>query len=279
MVEIALWQAALLGIVQGLTEFLPISSSGHLILVPALFGWADSLLGRLDFTVALHVGTLLALVAVFWNDWLRLGRAALVSVARRSLHDPDARLAWLIALGTVPGAVAGAAFESLVEAAFRSPASVAVMLVAVGLLMAAADRWALRLRDERSLGTRSALAIGLAQAAAIIPGVSRSGITIAVGLMLGLTRPAAARFSFLLSAPIIAGAALKQAMDLARAGGIAAADLSAYGIGILAAAVSGFAAIKWLLGYLSRGGLMPFVIYRLALGAAILIATGTGALR
>lgn len=268
--QIEIWQAALLGVVQGLTEFLPISSAGHLILVPALLGWVDSPLTRLDFTVALHLGTLAALLAVFAADWIRLARAGLIAVLRRSLADADARLALLIVLATIPGALAGALFEQAIEAALRAPVTVGVSMVAVGLVIGAADRWSLRLRDERSLRPPGALAVGIGQAFAIIPGVSRSGITMAVGLALGLTRPAAARFSFLLSAPIIAGAALKESYNLLRAGGLASTELTAYAVGIGAAAISGFMAIRWLLSYLARGSLMPFVVYRLVVGTVVI---------
>jgi undecaprenyl-diphosphatase len=275
-VQIELWQAALLGVVQGLTEFLPVSSAGHLILVPALLGWGDSPLTRLEFTVALHLGTLLALLGVFWRDWLRLVRAFLLALGRRSFADPDARLAILIALGTIPGALAGAAFAKTIEATLRSPVIVGVMMVSVGLLLWAADHWSTRLHDETSLRAPGALAIGVAQAIAIIPGVSRSGITIATGLLLGLTRPAAARFSFLLSAPIIIGAGLKEGWDVAKAGGLAVADPIAYAVGIAAAAISGFMAIRWLLRYLGRGSLAPFVVYRIAVGLAVIALAVSG---
>lgn len=274
--QIELWQAALLGVVQGVTEFLPISSAGHLILVPALLGWPDSPLTRLDFTVALHVGTLIALVAVFWSDWISLGRAVLVAAGRRSLGDPRARLALLIVLATIPAALAGVFLERAVEAALRSPTTVGIMMCGVGLLMGAADRWSLRLRDELSLGPLGALGIGVGQAIAIIPGVSRSGITIAGGLAFGLTRTAAARFSFLMSAPVVAGAALKQGVDLAQGGGLNLIDLTAYSVGVGAAAVSGFVAIRWLLGYLGRRSLTPFVVYRLVVGGAVILLAAGG---
>ena len=276
--SIDLWQAALLGVVQGLTEFLPISSAGHLILAPALLGWGDSPLTRLDFTVALHIGTLIALLVVFWADFLGLLEALVLAVLHRSLADPNVRLALLIALATIPGALAGAFFERAIEASLRSPATGGVMMVSIGLLMGAADRWSLRHRDEQSLRPIGALAVGMAQAMAIVPGVSRSGITIAVGLALGLTRSAAARFSFLLSAPIVAGAAIKEGLDLARGGGLNNSELTAYAVGIGAAAVSGFLAIRWLLAYLARGSLAPFVIYRLLVGGTVIVLAFGGRL-
>jgi undecaprenyl-diphosphatase len=164
----------------------------------------------------------------------------------------------------------------VVEEALRSPVIVGIAMVTIGLVLAAADRLSLRLRDETSLRPGGALAIGVGQALALVPGVSRSGITIAVGLLLGLTRPAAARFSFLLSAPVIFGAGLKEGFDMTRAGGLPAGDPSYYFVGIAAAGISGILAIRWLLGYLARGSLMPFVVYRLIVGVAVIALGVTG---
>lgn len=272
---VELGQAVLLGVVQGFSEFLPISSAGHLILVPMVLGWNESPLTRLEFTVALHSGTLLALLGVFWRDWVRLAIAAGTSLFHRSLAQPDARLAWLIGLATVPGAVAGLLVEPFVESALRSPTVVGAMMVGIGIVLGVADRWSRKSMDERSVGVRGALAIGLGQALALVPGVSRSGITIAVGLGLGLTRAAAARFSFLLSAPIIAGAAAKEAVDLVR-GGLAESEIAAYVVGIAAAAAAGYIAIRWLLAYLARGSLLPFVAYRVAVGLTVLVLASAG---
>lgn len=255
--------------VQGLSEFLPISSAGHLILVPAILGWTDSPLTSLEFTVALHAGTLVALLAVFWRDWTRLGVAAATAVLRLSVGAPESRLAWSIVVGTIPAAVVGILIEPLVESRLRSPAVVGAMMVGIALVLAVADRWSRQSRDEWSLGIGGALSIGFAQALALVPGVSRSGITIAAGLGLGLTRAAAARFSFLLSAPIIAGADAKQALDLLRTD-LTGGNFAAYAVGIAAAAISGYAAIRWLLAYLARGSLMPFVLYRLGVGLVVL---------
>lgn len=263
-------QAVVLGLVQGTTEFLPISSTGHLILVPALLGWADSPLNELEFAVALHLGTLAALLGAFWRQWLVLVAAALESVRVRSLSDPRARLAWLLAAATVPGAAAGVLLETIVETALRSPAVVGLSLLGGGLLLGAADRWSSRQREESSLSLPEALAVGLGQALALVPGVSRSGMTMTMGLAFGLSREAAARFSFLLSAPIIAGAGAKQALDLWERG-IAASELSAYALGIAAAALSGYLAIRWLLAYVARHSLLPFVVYRVVAGAAVIV--------
>lgn len=271
------WQAALLGVVQGLTEFLPISSTGHLILVPALLGWRGGLVDSLQFDVALHLGTLVALLAVFWRDWLILAGAALRSLARRSLADSQARLAWLIVLGTIPGVIAGVLLQKQVETTLRSPVVIGVTMVLVGLLLALLDRSARQTRDEYSLGAFGAFAVGVGQALALIPGVSRSGSTIATGLGLGLTRASAARFSFLLSTPIVAGALVKEGVDVARQG-IGAGEAPVFAVGILAAAISGYACIRFLLAYLRRRSLMPFVIYRVVAGAGVLILAANGRL-
>jgi len=270
-----LWQAALLGVVQGLTEFLPVSSTGHLILVPALFGWRGGIVDSLQFDVALHLGTLVALLAVFWRDWLTLAGAALRSLARRSLADPQARLGWLIVLATIPGVVAGLFLEKQVETTLRSPLVVGVAMMLVALLLAVLDRIGRQTRDEYSLGAAGAVAVGVGQALALIPGVSRSGSTIATGLGLGLTRASAARFSFLLSTPIIAGALAKEALDVARQG-IGGSEAPVFAVGILTAGVSGYACIRFLLAYLRTHSLLPFVIYRLIAGGGVIVLAMIG---
>jgi undecaprenyl-diphosphatase len=264
-----LWQAAVLGVVQGLTEFLPVSSTGHLILVPALFGWHGGVIDSLQFDVALHLGTLVALLAVFWRDWLTLIVAALGSIARRSLADRQARLAWLIVLGTIPGALAGALLQRQVETTLRSAVVIGAAMVLVALLLALVDRLARQTRDEYSLGAAGAIAVGVGQALALIPGVSRSGATIATGLGLGMVRSSAARFSFLLSTPIIAGALAKEGLDVARQG-LGSAEAPVFAIGIVTAGISGYFCIRFLLAYLRRHSLMPFVVYRLVVGSAVL---------
>jgi undecaprenyl-diphosphatase len=270
-----IWRAAVLGIVQGLTEFLPVSSTGHLLLVPALFGWKDTRLDTLEFTVALHVGTLVALLAVFWRDWIDLAGAAFRSLAGRARGDRRARLAWLLVLATIPGAAAGLLFEEQVETTLRSPVIVGCAMVVVGVLLALIDWASSRKRDEYTLGPVGAFAVGVGQALALIPGVSRSGSTIAVGLTLGLTRAAAARFSFLLSTPIIAGAVAKQSLDVARRG-VDASEMATMAVGIAAAAISGYACIRFLLAYLRARSLMPFVIYRVVAGGAVIVLAASG---
>jgi undecaprenyl-diphosphatase len=272
-----LWQAALLGVVQGLTEFLPISSTGHLILVPAILGWHAGLLTSLEFDVALHIGTLAALLAVFWREWASLVRAGFTSLWRRSLSDPNARLAWLIVLATIPGVLAGALFQRQVETALRAPLLVGVMMVGIGVVLELVDRSATLRRSEYSLGPAAALAIGLGQACALIPGVSRSGSTITVGLAAGLDRAAAARFSFLLSTPIVLGAVAKQSLDLIRHGS-GASELAIFAVGIVTAALTGYACIRGLLAYLRTRTLLPFVIYRIVAGSAVILLAATGRL-
>jgi undecaprenyl-diphosphatase len=253
----SLARAIALGMLQGLGEFLPISSSGHLIVVPWLLGWPDH---GLAFDVALHVGTLLAVVYAFAGDWLRLLGGALRGARRgRPFGEPDGRLLGLLALASIPGAVAGLLLDDWAESAFRSPALVAGTLAGMGLLLFAADARATGSRGEAaSISLRDALLIGLAQAAAIVPGVSRSGATISMGLWLGYRREEAARFSFLLATPITLGAALVKVPDLVGAG--QAHFLLA---GMLAAATVGLLSIRVLLAYVRTRDYRPFVYYRL----------------
>jgi undecaprenyl-diphosphatase len=256
-------RAVVLGVLQGLGEFLPISSSGHLIVVPWLVGWPDS---GLAFDVALHLGTLVAVAAAFWRDWLRLLAAGVRGlVSGRPLADPDARLLFYLALATVPGAVAGLLLDKWAETVFRAPALVALMLALMGVVLWAADRRAQAEPASSALSLRDALLIGLAQALAIVPGTSRSGATISAALFLGQGREAAARFSFLLALPITAGAALVKVPALLRSG----ADPGPVWLGMLAAAVSGLVAIRLLLGYVRTRSYLPFAIYRFAFAALI----------
>lgn len=278
-------QAIVLGIVQGLTEFLPVSSSAHLILVPWLLNWDDPVITSLPFDLALHLGTLLAVLTFFANDWVRLIRAGVASLVERKIgDDPDRRLAWLIVLASVPGAIVGALAESKVEEIFHAPneplaqwavIAIAIVIALLGLALFIAERVARHVRDMTRMTFLDALLIGASQALAIFPGVSRSGATITAGLFLGLKRDDAARFSFLLSAPIIAGAGLKSLYDVlkeSQAGGLGADGILLYGVGFLASAVTGFLAIKLLLQYLRRNSTDIFVYYRWALAAFIIIA-------
>jgi undecaprenyl-diphosphatase len=200
-------QAVILGLVQGITEFLPISSSGHLVLVPWALGWGEP---GLLFDTVLHWGTLVAVVVYFWDDLWSLVRAWVDSIARRKVDTPQAWLAWLVLLGTLPAAIIGFLLNDFFESLFSAPVAVAAFLVGTGLILAAAETFYDRIRKVDTLRLGDALVVGLAQAAAIAPGLSRSGLTITAGIFRGLGREAAARFSFLLSVPIILGAGLTQ---------------------------------------------------------------------
>ncbi len=266
----------MLGIVQGATEFVPVSSSAHLVLVPWAFGWPN--LG-LAFDTVLHVGTLLAVVAVFWRDLLAMASAWLASLPGvfalvRSLLDrsdgldaktpsaltPMARLAWCILLATIPAGLMGLLWEDQFEALFSSPLWVAVFLLVTGVWLFAVERQAHGAREAENLSLRQALLIGFAQGCSIAPGISRSGATIGAGSLLGLRRDAAARFSFLLSTPIILAAGLLQARRLLEAGGLDAGFWTMLA-GFLAAFVSGLLCIRWLLTLLRRHGLTAFAVY------------------
>jgi undecaprenyl-diphosphatase len=255
---LGLKEAVVLGIVQGLGEFLPISSSGHLVLAPWLFGWEDP---GLAFNVALHLGTLVAVVAYFWRDWLNLAQNGLKGKKNR-----EGRLFWYLAAATVPGILAGLALEEYAETVFRAPVLVGAMLIAMGAVLYAADRWGARARGIWQVGWRDALFIGVSQALAIIPGVSRSGATISAGRMLGLDREAATRFSFLLSTPIILGAGVYSLRN------IGINDLTfAFWVGVAASAVTGFAAIAFLLRFVVTRNFNIFVWYRTALGTVVIL--------
>lgn len=257
--------AALLGVVQGLTEFLPVSSSAHLLLGRTLFGWDADALG-LAFDVACHVGTLCAVVAFFRQDlW-----AMAVAATRLFADDPAARRARLIAVGTVPVVIVGLSLADIIENALRTPAVCAVTLAvgAVGLLLA--ERLGRRQNDESAIGYGTALALGTAQAAALVPGVSRSGATITIGMLMGLERAVAARFSFLLGVPAIVAAAAKEGLELGRVG-IGSGDAVLFGIGMATSAVVGYLTIKYFLRFLGTHRLDVFAYYRLVLSAVLVI--------
>ena len=266
-------QAIVLGIVQGLTEFLPISSSGHLIVLPALLGWDDPFLDSLAFAVMLHVATLLALLLYFARDWVRLIPAGLAAIRDRSFRDdPDRRLAWLLVAASVPAAIVGVLLNDLIETVFREPRLVAVTLVVGAAILWLADRLGSRTRRIEQLTLGHALAIGAAQALALVPGVSRSGISISAGLFAGLDREAAARFAFLMATPITAGAGLWEARKIVT--GESGVDVALVPLlaGMLAALVSGVLAIAFLMRYLRTHGVGIFVAYRLALAALVVVA-------
>jgi undecaprenyl-diphosphatase len=272
-------QALLLGVVQGLTELLPISSSGHLILVPWLADWTyleQNEEFNQTFDVALHLGTLVAVVAYFRHDLARLIVAFLRSLRRRALGTSEERIAWAIALATIPAAAAGAAGESLILDHFGEPWQIAILLAVFGGVLWLADRRPER-RSLDDLNVRSALAIGLAQVAALMPGVSRSGVTISAARFLGLDRESAARFSFLLLVPITLGAVVFKGVTDVLPGNLPPGWVGPFVVGALAAAISGFAAIWALLGYVRRHDYSLFVLYRLVLAAAVLLVIASGA--
>jgi undecaprenyl-diphosphatase len=267
-------QALVMGVVQGLTEFLPISSSGHLILVPSLLGWDDPFLNSLAFSVVLHLGTLAALLLYFRQDWVRLVPAGLAALRDRSFRDdPDRRLAWLIAVATIPAGLAALALDDIVESeAFRQPGLVVTMLVVFAGVLWLADRSGTRDRPVEGLTFGRAVGIGVAQAIALIPGVSRSGITMSAGLFAGLDRPSAARFAFLMATPITALAAGYEVLQLVTGDAPAGADPGQLVVGIAAAFVSGILAIAVLLRFLRSRSLDVFVWYRVGLAAVVIVA-------
>jgi undecaprenyl-diphosphatase len=260
--------AAVLGTLQGLTEILPISSSAHLILVPWFFGWPES---GLTFDVALHLGTLIALCLYFWRDIIELAINFFAGAVGRRLHAPADRLPFYIIAGTIPAAIAGKTLEGPVEDFFRgNPLLIAILLIAFGLLLAFADTIGTKQWKMDRIDLRAALIIGLAQCLALVPGVSRSGITITAALLLGFNREASARFSFLLSLPIVAGAAALKLGHLARHG-IPANELAPLIIGIATSAFFGYLSVVFILKLIQKRSLYPFVWYRLLAGGGVLV--------
>ncbi|MBA2374071.1 MAG: undecaprenyl-diphosphate phosphatase [Chloroflexi bacterium] len=265
-------QALVMGIVQGLTEFLPVSSSGHLIVVPFLFGWDDPFITSLAFSVMLHLGTLVALLVYFRSDWVRLVPAGLAVLRDRSFRaDPDRRLAWLLLASTIPAAIAGVVFADVIETSFRQIGLVAIMLVVGGAVLWLADRWGRRDRGLAEVSFPIAFGIGAAQALALIPGISRSGISISAARLAGLDREAAARFSFLMATPITAGAGLVEARRLLTGEAGVEVSLGPLLVGMVAALGSGLVAIHVLLQYVRRRSLSVFVWYRLVLAAVVVV--------
>jgi len=272
-----LLQAIVLGVVQGLTEFLPVSSSGHLLLGQYFLGLDQDRFG-LSFDVALHMGTLVAVVSFFWRDLLRMAFAFLRSFGHRDLtNDPDQRMAYLIIASTVPAALIGFLFEGFFEDTVRSPWVVVFNFVLIGTLFIVGEVVGKRTRRASKLRFTEAVGIGFAQAAALVPGVSRSGATITLGLFLGLRREEAARFSFLMSVPIIAGAGgLEVGEVLAR--GMDAAQTLLFVVGFVTSAAVGYVTIRFLLNFLTNHSLRAFAYYRFALAAvvAVLLLLGVG---
>lgn len=260
-----LWHIIVLAVIQGLTEFLPISSSAHLILPSQLLGWPDQ---GLAFDVAVHVGTLAAVMFYFRQELVRL-TAAWVGDTARGRIGPDSGLAWAVIAGTVPAGLAGLLLNDVIETTLRSGLVIAVTTIGFGLVLWWSDAVGRQARGLPALTMRDALVIGLAQALALIPGTSRSGITITAALFLGFRREAAAKFSFLLSIPLILAAGLLKTIELIELGG--KTDWMAIGVGAALSFVSAVVCIHLFLTFLERLGLMPYVIYRLLLGALLLV--------
>ena len=253
-------QAVILGLVQGLGEFLPISSSAHLVLVPWLFGWQDP---GLTFDIALHIGTLVAVVLYFRKDWWQL-----ILKGFTDLRSTEGRLFWYLAGASVPGAIAGYLLEKKAETIFRAPLLIAAMLIVMGILLYWADRRSAKNREMNTITFGTSLVIGISQALAIIPGVSRSGVTMTTGLWMGMTREGAARFSFLLSTPIIFGAALVKLPHLISNSSVITLNFT---IGMLVSCVSGIVSIGFLLRYVQTKDFLPFVWYRFVLGVLVIV--------
>ena len=259
------FQAIILALVQGLTEFLPISSSAHLILVPVLTGWQDQ---GLAFDVAVHFGTLSAVVAYFREELLAMAKSWADSLRTRN-PDEEARLAWAVLLGTIPLGLCGLLFHDVIETHLRSPLVIAATTIIFGLLLWYADRVGPQTRCEYRLDAGRVTLIALSQALSLIPGTSRSGITITTGLLVGLDRKAAARFSFLLSVPSISMAALYETKNLLEAS--VPVDWSPILIAVAVSAISAYLCIHYFLKLLDRVGMLPFVLYRLVLGVFLLV--------
>ena len=265
-------QALVMGVVQGLTEFLPVSSSGHLVIVPSLLGWDDPFITSLEFSVMLHIGTLVALLLYFRADWMRLVPAGLATLRDRSFRDdPDRRLAWLIAAATIPALVAGFLLNDLIENQFRQVGLVALMLVIGGAILWLAER---RGRRDRTIGGLTfpvALGIGGAQALALVPGISRSGISIAAGLFAALERDAAARFSFLMATPVTAAAGAYETLTLLRGEAGVVMPIAPLIAGMVASLLAGLVAIAGLLRFLRSRSTDVFVAYRVGLALVVVV--------
>ena len=276
--KLANWQALILGLVQGATELLPISSSGHLILVPWLFGWdylAQNDAFNQTFDVALHLGTCIAVGAYFWRDVVELVVAWLGTLRRRSIATPTERLAWAVVVATVPAALVGFALEDPIANHLGEPWQIAIFLAAFGLLLGYADRRPAPDGLDK-VTPRRGLWVGLAQCLALMPGVSRSGITITASRFLGLDRDASARFSFLLLLPITLGAVLFKGLTDVVLADLPSGTTGPFVVGVLASLGTGLVAILWLLDYVRRHTYDLFVVYRLVVAVAILLLIATG---
>ena len=265
-------QVIVLAIIQGVTEFLPISSSAHLALTPWLFGWADQ---GLEFDIALHFGTLFSVLFYFFRDWLRIlfngfGIAIPGLLGADPSLDRNPKMLWYLVAATIPAGVAGLLLKDKIESTLRSPYVMGTMLIVVGLVMWAAERFAKHERTMNEMSLKDCLFIGCAQALALVPGTSRSGITMTAGLFRNLDRATAARFSFLLSTPIVAAAAMKGLLDIRKHGNLTPELLPSLGVGILVTAITGCFVIAVLLKFLRTNSVVPFVVYRIAFGIFVI---------
>jgi len=265
-------QAIIIGVVQGLTEFLPVSSSAHLIVLPRILGWDDALINSAEFVVMLHMGTLAALLLYFWRDVLDLLAAFWALLRERSFgDDPNRKLSLILLLTIIPAGLFGVVFEDWIDSFFRDAVIVIPLILVVGAaILWLAERYGTRTRDLQQTNYGDAAVIGIAQALALFPGISRSGITIAAGLVRGLEREAAARFAFLMGIPIIAGAGLWKTRSIVT-GGLGDVDLAVLAAGVLAAAISGWLAIGFLLRYLRSHSFGIFIAYRLVVAAVFFV--------
>ena len=265
-------EAIILGVIQGLTEFLPISSSAHVLIASQLFGWQDP---GAAFTAVIQIGTEAAVLLYFRRDLLRIARSWARSLGPRRRSTPESRLGWFIIVGTIPIVVLGVTFAQQIETAARNLWLVAVVLIVFGLLLGVVDRIGSKVRGLDTMRTRDGIVLGFGQALALIPGVSRSGATITTGLALGFSREAATRYSFLLAIPAVLGAGFYEATK------IGSNSTVAWGPTLVATAISftvGYAVISWLLRYISTHSFLPFVVYRVVLGGVILVLLSLGVL-
>lgn len=252
-------QAIILGLVQGIGEFLPISSSAHLIFIPQIFHWKDP---GLTFDIALHIGTLIAVIIYFWKDWIKL-----IYCGFKDVKSTEGKLFWYIFFASIPGAIFGKLFESEAETVFRNLALIGTTLIVMGIILYFAEKVGRKSVKINQLGFRDSFIIGVSQALAIIPGISRSGVTMTTGLFLGLTKESAARFSFLLSTPIVFGAGIFKIKDMMH---VPIGNVSIFIIGIITAMISGLLSIKFLLNYLRDKGFGIFAVYRIVVGILLI---------
>jgi undecaprenyl-diphosphatase len=263
-----IYQAVVLAIVQALTEFLPISSTAHLVLIPWLFGWKDP---GLTFDVALHAGTLLAVILYFFRDWIQIiGQAFGLNIGRDQDLKQNRNLLWLLAAASIPIGIVGYLFDKQADTTWRQPYVIGTMLIVVGIIMWMAEKRRIGSKSMSTIQMSDGIAVGLAQAVSVIPGTSRSGATISAGLFRNMNRETAARFSFLLSTPAIAAAVAKKAWDIHKEGGIPADMKLPIVLGIVVSGVLGAIVIAFFLRYLRRSSLIPFVYYRIVFGIIVI---------